>query len=65
MDIAEKLIFAELLKCKGGHINNIQMSFVRANAIKTIAGVGVVSPQRKVNNAEKLTFTELLRCKVD
>ena len=64
MNIAEKLIFAELLKCKGNHINNIQMSFVRANAIKTIARVGVMSSTRK-GESWKFDLADILTCKVD
>ena len=65
MNIAEKLIFAELLTCIADRNNHFQMSFVHSNAIKTIARVGVVSPPSKTNNAEKLIFAELLRCIID
>ena len=41
---AEKLIFAELLRCI---CDRIQMSFVYINAIETVVGVDVVSPHSK------------------
>ena len=44
---SEKLIFAELLRCKVHRINDIQMSFVHTNAIEIIATVGVASPPSK------------------
>ena len=47
MNNADKLIFAELLRCIVDCTYHIQMSFVYTNAIETVVGVGVVSPYSK------------------
>ena len=41
------------------------MSFLRTNAMKTIAIVGVVIPPNKINNYEKFIFALLLKCICD
>ena len=47
MNNAEKLIFAELLRCIVDLINPHHMSFIHANSIETIVRVGVVSQPSK------------------
>ena len=47
INIAEKLIFSELLRYIVDDIKHIQVSFVHTNAIDTIVRVGGVSTQQK------------------
>ena len=47
INIAEKLIFADLLRYIVDDNKHIQVSFVHTNAINTIFGVGGVSAQQK------------------
>ena len=47
MNNAEKLMFAELLRCIVDGINHIHMSIVHTNAIEALARVGMASPPIK------------------